>query len=77
VGDGPQRDHQRQQSRLAANHLPGADHHQIRIYITGALNSSSRITEVEAYAAGSVSLPGTLAKSAPPNGSMNQSTAAP
>src|SRR6185436_19114656 len=45
---------------------------KIRILISGALNSYSRITEVEAYS-GTAVAPGTFAKSAPANGAVNQS----
>ncbi len=45
---------------------------KIRIYIHGAMNSYSRITEVEAYS-GTAVAPGTFAKSAPANGAANQS----
>jgi Bacterial Ig domain/F5/8 type C domain len=44
---------------------------KIRIYITGAMNSYSRITEVEAYS-GTAAAPGTFAKSAPANGAVGQ-----
>lgn len=47
---------------------------RIRVFVTGALNSYSRITEVEAYAdSGGASVPpGSLAKSSPANAAISQ-----
>ncbi len=48
---------------------------RIRIFVNGALNGYSRITEVEAYgdSGSSVVAPGPLAKSSPANGAASQS----